>query len=587
MKKGTINGVSRHAPYFVPDEAIKVFHNHILSDQRISKDLPSDIQEAAAKVHFTGSPSPSLPINWRFAEAVSSLKALEASLVNVLVKRKYHTQLSDVTIDTDHATLFIMSGSLWSIDPGEGGLNITAVNLRKPPPELEQFFPNCDIHRSHATLHRSLATGIYPTSDDRYFNIHGDMNPDPCLDALDLPHDMDHPSFEAGVQCFQNAVGRLSSSDLEHRFSDLHHQSGTTCLSRSEFNASAHGKANAHVGLWELHPHPNPSQPPCWWPSIPSTSPARPLAGLKVVDLTRVIAAPAVTRGLAELGASVMRVTAPHLPDVSGLHPDLNWGKWNTHLDLRNQSDREKLRVLILDADVVVQAYRPSALAKYGFSEQDILSLCSTRSRGIISVRENCYGWHGPWSHRSGWQQISDAVCGCDVGFGEAMGLENGEAVQPIYPHSDYCTGISGTCAILIALMRRAEEGGSFAVDLALNYYTTWLVNSVAEYPKEVWEKVWAEHGRKVWRSWDANTTTGPATMKSLRAGEGGKRLFKEEFFGKRKAPGILGEKVFRHIKPVAQSPAGTVEPGFRIGTRGNGVDAPHWPKDLSAEVVG
>ena len=122
------------------------------------------------------------------------------------------------------------------------------------------------------------------------------------------------------------------------------------------------------------------------------------------------IAAPAVIRRLAELGASVMRVTAPHLTDYSMLLCDLNWGKWNSQLDFRKEEDREKLRALVLEADVVVQGYRPGVLDKYGFSQEGLLEICKERERGLIVVRENCYGWHGPWSYRSGWQQISDAV---------------------------------------------------------------------------------------------------------------------------------------------------------------------------------
>ncbi len=99
-------------------------------------------------------------------------------------------------------------------------------------------------------------------------------------------------------------------------------------------------------------------------------------AGLKVVDLTRVIAAPAVTRSLAELGASVMRVTAPHLPDATTWHADLNWGKWNCSLDLRQAADKEKLRVLVLEADVFVSGYRPGVLDKYGFGQEQIIEMC-------------------------------------------------------------------------------------------------------------------------------------------------------------------------------------------------------------------
>lgn len=206
----------------------------------------------------------------------------------------------------------------------------------------------------------------------------------------------------------------------------MHKQAGTICNTTDEFKQSEHGKANAHVGLFELehYQHHDDSsaattgtQQPTWWPTptapqSPVPGPRRPLAGLKVVDITRIIAGPAISRGLAELGASVMRVIGPHLPDFSMLHPDLNHGKWNTCLDLRTEEGREKLRALVLDADVFLQGYRPGVLDKYGFGEGDVIEMCRARKgrAGIIYVAENCYGFHGPWQGRTGWQQISDAV---------------------------------------------------------------------------------------------------------------------------------------------------------------------------------
>ncbi len=80
------------------------------------------------------------------------------------------------------------------------------------------------------------------------------------------------------------------------------------------------------------------------------------------------------------------------------------------------------------------------------------------------------------------------------------MGLENGEPVTPVFPNSDYMTGIAGTVAILTALLRRAAKGGSYKVDLALNYYNQWLVESVGEYPSQVWDDLWSRNGRKVFR---------------------------------------------------------------------------------------
>ena len=290
------------------------------------------------------------------------------------------------------------------------------------------------------------------------------MNPEPTLDSIDLPHDGPKDDREAALKPFIEKLSQIDSADMQRIASDEYKQAGVICESVESFKRTEHGKANAHVALFEIHDVPNPAQPAGWWPDTPQTSAERPLAGLKVVDLTRVIAAPAVTRGLAELGASVMRVTSPNICDFSALHIDLNWGKWNCSINLKTEEGKKQLADLIKDADVVVQGYRPDVLDKYGFSQQGIIDLVKDRERGIISARENCYGWNGPWYYRSGWQQISDACVGISEGFGRAMGLKDGESVTPVFPNSDYMTGISGTVAVLTALMRRAEKGGSYKV---------------------------------------------------------------------------------------------------------------------------
>jgi hypothetical protein len=275
-----------------------------------------------------------------------------------------------------------------------------------------------------------------------------------------------------------------------------------------------------------------------------------------------------------------MRVTAPHLADFSGLHPDLNWGKWNCHLDLRKAEDKAKLRALILAADVVINGYRPAVLDKYGFGHQDVIEMCKYRQRGIIYVRENCFGWAGPWAHRSGWQPISDANCGVSMGFGRAMG--NDEPVTPVFPNSDYCTGIAGTCAVLQALMEQAERGGSYLVDTSLNYYSRWLAGTVGEYPAEVWEDVWQRNGRQVFRHFHSMNYTIPRYIEMLKKNE---VVLNLDFFEMRQSK-ALGGLTMRTPKPVLQFPPGSVELRYNVGTRGNGIDQPYWPEDLMTEVV-
>lgn len=396
--------------YSVPKEAQKVFEKEILNNSRIPA-LPKEIKEAGKLVHFSGNELPSIPINWRFAESVSAMKAFEASMLNVLRARKYGAKMAEVEINTDHASLFFMSPFVTQIIGSDG--KPQTLNAFKGG-EMEKYgFKNWDLHRAGSSLHRTLATNIYKTKDGRFYHTHGSLNPEPTLTALGLSMDGEESEeYDAVAERIQAAVVKHDSASLDELMNEQYKQAGTIAWSVEEFQNSEHGKANDGVALYDLHKF-GESQPASWWPeneSMPS-SPQRPLAGLKVVDLTRIIAAPTVTRSLAEMGASVMRVTSDSITDMGGLHQDLNWGKWNSQLNVKkNPEDRKALAELIKEADVVVEGYRPGAMARNGFSREDIFELVKDRGRGIIHVRENCYGWNGPWQHRSGWQQISDAV---------------------------------------------------------------------------------------------------------------------------------------------------------------------------------
>ncbi|KAK0896110.1 hypothetical protein LTR02_011416 [Friedmanniomyces endolithicus] len=565
--------------YSVPHEAQRIFQTEILANPLVPS-LPSEIKDAGNLIHFSGNDLPSIPINWRLAESISALKAFEASMLNVLRSRKYHVPMSKVDINTDHASLYVMSPFLTKVvgkDGKEAKINVFDAGTMK-----DFGFPSTDLHNC-AGQHRMLATNIYRTRDGRYYHCHGSMNPDPTLTALGLPaQGQDGDTYDSVVERVQKVVAGIDSRELDHRMNEEYKQAGTIAWTTEEFAATEHGKANAHVGLYSLSRIDGQTQPAAWWPESASmlSSASRPLAGLKVVDLTRVIAAPSITRGLAEMGASVMRITTPKVTDMSGLHQDLNWGKWNAHLDLKSEEGREVLRGLIREADVVVEGYRPGAMERNGFGREAIFELVRERGRGIIHVRENCYGWNGPWKHRSGWQQISDACCGVSMKFGQAMG--NDEAVTPVFPNSDYCTGVIGCAAVLHALIRRAEEGGSYGIDAALNYYSQWLTNSVGEYPPPIWSDLRQRHGDPVFRHYHNMGYTLPA-MFALLEENVSETLYRPEFFERRVSKAVGRE--FVQVKPVARFADG-VELGYSVGTRGNGVDPARWPKDLRTEIV-
>lgn len=204
----------------------------------------------------------------------------------------------------------------------------------------------------------------------------------------------DRPEIQtlpASYQPYEEVCSKRTAQDLEVLLNEEAEQACTIAWTPEQFRNSEHGQANAKTGLYDIHHRDVATQGPSWWLPTGATSLSRPLAGLKVVDLTRVIAGPSIARGLAELGASVMRVAAPHLPDFTGLHPDLNWGKWNAFLDLREEGDRMKLRELIAEADVLLDGYRPGRFEKYGFGVENVLELCRSRPRGVVYARENSY----------------------------------------------------------------------------------------------------------------------------------------------------------------------------------------------------
>ncbi|KAI1819413.1 CoA-transferase family III [Xylaria intraflava] len=558
--------------YSVPYEAKSVFENGILRNP-LQKGLPSELRSLAKLVRFEGSHSPTVPINWRFAESISALKAFEATMLNLLVSLKYNVEPSE-----DHATLFLMSPVVSKfIKNGRP----TVVDMFSP--DMERLFPNRDVNGFLGGLHRTLITNIYKTKEGRFYHTHGSLNPDITLAALGLPlQGKPDDTHESVVKAFQSKVSQFDATELDELISNQRKQAGTIAMTADEYFASEQGQANAHAGLYEITKL--GSQPASWWPANESfpPSPKRPLAGLKVVDLSRFIAGPTVSRTLAEMGASVMHITSPSVADLSILHQDLNWGKWSASLNLKDEGDKEKLRALIREADVVVDAYRPGAIERLGFGRQAICDLVEDRERGIVHVRVNCYGWHGPLKHRPGWQPISDAFCGVSRAYAKAMGHDDAEAVTTALPNSDFCTGVAGTAGTLEALIKRARYGGSYGVDTALNYYSQWLIRSCGSYGDDVWQEVWQRHGSPTFRHYHDISYQLPVIMKSI-IKQDSRVLLNRDFYTPMEAK-HLGTTFIRP-KPVAQFASG-VELGYHVGTRGDGIDEPVWPDDLTIEVV-
>lgn len=202
----------------------------------------------------------------------------------------------------------------------------------------------------------------------------------------------------------------------------------------------------------------------------------RPLSGVRVLDLSRVIAAPVAARTLAQHGADVLAVSAAHLPNIAPLVIDTGRGKRATQLDLRGEDGRRALFELVRGADVFLQAYRPGALAALGLTPE---ALCALRP-GLIQVSLSAYGRAGPWAARRGYDSLVQSATGIAWDAGQAAHLD-GPGKLPCQA-LDHATGYLAAFGTMVALRRRAREGGSWLVRVSLAQTGRWL-QSLARRP--------------------------------------------------------------------------------------------------------
>jgi crotonobetainyl-CoA:carnitine CoA-transferase CaiB-like acyl-CoA transferase len=199
----------------------------------------------------------------------------------------------------------------------------------------------------------------------------------------------------------------------------------------------------------------------------------RPLSGIRVLDLTRVLAGPTCGRTLAEHGADVLKITAAHLPSLGYQEHDTGHGKLSAFLDLREKREVDTLRGLVREADVFSQGYRPGTLANRGFSPEALARL----RPGIVCVSLCAFGHVGPWASRRGFDTVVQSVSGIADRQGKVFpGAEPGPQFYPISA-IDYLTGYLMAFGAMVALARRAREGGSWLVRISLAQTGRWLVS--------------------------------------------------------------------------------------------------------------
>ena len=385
-------------------------------------------EKRANGVEFSGDADPILPTPFRIGEtAAASLAAVGLAVSDIWKLRAGRSQ--EVGIDVRQATASLRSSHYMTM----GGKSIAAE--------------------------RHPLMGVYPAKNGRWSYLHCNF-PNHRAVALSV----------LGVEKEDNdavrkAVSKWDALELEEAIIAAGGAGGMV-RSMDEWAQHAQSAAVASLPLLEITKiGDSPSE------ALPDGD--RPLSGIRVLDLTRVLAGPTCARTLAEHGADVLKITAPHLASIGSQEFDTGHGKLSAHLDLRQNQDLETLRDLIRQADIFSQGYRPGTLAARGLSPHDLAAL----RPGIIYVSLSAFGRVGPWAGRRGFDTVVQTVSGITARQGELFpGSEPGPQFYPVSA-IDYLTGYLMAFGALLALARRVTEGGSWLVSISLAQTGRWLVS--------------------------------------------------------------------------------------------------------------
>ena len=382
--------------------------------------------QRAAEVEITGGTDPILPTPFRIGEAAAaSLAAVGLAVSDIWKLRVGHGQ--EIKVDTRRATASLRSSRYLMMD----GAPVAAE--------------------------RTPVMGVYPAKNGRWSYLHCNFpnHRDAALSVLGVEEDR---------EAVRRAVAGWDALELEEAIIAANGAGGMV-RSMEEWAQHPQSAAVASLPLLEIEKIGDcPPQP------LPEGS--RPLSGVRVLDLTRVLAGPTCARTLAEHGADVLKITASHLPSSGSQEYDTGHGKLSTFLDLREKNDVDTLRGLVSEADVFSQGYRPGTLAQRGLSPEDLAKL----RPGIVYVSLSAFGRVGPWASRRGFDTVVQTVSGITDRQGKLFpGAEPGPQFYPVSA-IDYITGYLMAFGALTALARRALEGGSWLVRISLAQTGRWLV---------------------------------------------------------------------------------------------------------------
>ena len=316
--------------------------------------------------------------------------------------------------------------------------------------------------------------GRVPTPWEKYSGLYpcgGDATPGWVRIHANFAHHRDGALALLGLRA-DDATGReqVQAALREWRAEDFEDAAAGAGLpvvamrSFDEWDRHPQGRAIAGLPLFSIERIGD--APPLRLPALAASD--APLAGVRVLDLTRILAGPTCGRALAAWGADVMLVNAPHLPNIEAII-DTSRGKLSTLLDLREPTAAAEFRQLLAQAHVLTQGYRPGGLQALGFGPHEAAQI----RPGIVYVTLSAYGHEGPWAGRRGFDSLVQTA----TGFNLAEAQAGGSAQPRPLPMQilDYASGYLMALGAQAALLRQQREGGSWHVRVALAQTGHWL----------------------------------------------------------------------------------------------------------------
>lgn len=422
-------------------------------------------EATADQVKITGGTDPILPTSFRISETGSAtVGAIGLAVTDLWELRTGRRQ--EIGVDARRATASLRSGHYMKME-GE------SVSTARNP-----------------------VMGVYPTKDRRWSYLHCNFpnHRAAAMKVLGVPEDRD---------AVTKAVANWDAQELEEAIIAANGAGG---MVRTMDEWAKHPQAAAIASLPVMEIVKIGEAPP-----EPLPEGSRPLSGIRVLDLTRVLAGPTCARTLAEHGADVMKITGAHLPNLGYQEYDTGHGKLQAQLDLREQQDIGTLRNLVREADVFSQGYRPGTLGGRGLSPEELAEI----RPGLVYISLSAFSHAGPWASRRGFDTVIQTVSGITSRQGELF--PNAERSPQFYPVSaiDYLTGYLMAFGGMVALGRRAREGGSWLVRISLAQVGRWLVER-GQVPEAELKAVAKEFTTEELASWSITSDTPVGTLNHL-----------------------------------------------------------------------